>query len=992
MLSNKRRKPSSTFPPSDASRPAVYEPNIGVGSVVVHIREKFHDVVVCRVNNVIVLREQKHSPFSSLVDEDGSPIFSLTSDTCEIPPSELREEFFAIRMFYVITAVVDNVPAETKIQMQQDCIAIMKETYSNQSLASQEKLMQIEKLEDALTKKLQMSRRCPLTPTEFGNVFDTIFKMLRMGPTDGTVAKPTLELEEEEEEEDEVAFMQPQTNLYRTILPFNYVGSDQLAEHPDPVRNVFTYLTNAGKLVDCRFNLLETLLQIHSHLSQPPAAVAPRMMGGGRTQSGKTFLKVVTALLAHVMDFTTVVITPGSVNVSALCRTIQGHLVEISEGLPENTVPHCFELSAKGKDKAGTPLKGTLKRDTVDKTLRDGGVIVVNYTYTMLDQVLDRTDISNARRIVLILDEADELYKAGINKQEQKLAQFEENRTGLIFDVTATLLPVLLRGVITAGLVYHQKDVVTLVPETDYNSTEDLRRLTRFGSEVRLDLVHLTWRNQYLDEELLKLYDDVMQHPNVGERRALVVDISNPRVSAEGGLSDKAGVLMLHYKDVEIKFLLVTGSFMCHTHFDRTAGSYVKWMYFDKSVKLQDALAEMEVKWNGPIVVLGYSQLIRGVSVRTSVRVPTHVAVGLTKGLSREKLVQAMGRGTGNFKEQLKINDYQFTTILCSDEDYDTVMCYPKVIETFTTKLAESGKVRFSLEVALVDFVKPGARPVGYAKTEWLAKIVEFCPSACLIPDTDFSKMKRADLATFCKNYYVQFFGTESIADLIESINANKRKREEHFDMILKSSQLEQAVAPSNRGTSALDGFIPRDLRIADMVIEADGNCFFRAFAQRYLRDQERHGEVRQLAITYARHDLPEWLMTAEMLEKGKMNVWFESMLQLGTWADELAIRATAEYYHVQIVLYCDFASIRYPDTNDGLPVVALGFLSTQMQYVVLESNGETVACREEEEEEEGFSTRVAMQEDFNTPEEDTGLGDFQEAREMQLVIDLTKV
>lgn len=471
-------------------------------------------------------------------------------------------------MLYVITAMVDDVSEATKVDMQRRCLTTMEDTYKDGTgRLSKEKMVQIQSLQTVLTN----NGKKPLTLAEVRKVFNTTLQSLGLYLHDDNVtntkAEPSTELE------DEAVLAQP-----RPALPFNLVDPKRLSEYPVAVQDVFTWLCKANKLGDCRFNVLDVLSRVHLHLSQPKAQVVPRMMGGGRTQIGKTFLKVVTALMAHRMKLTTVVITSGSVNVSALSRTIKRHLNKISDGVPPNAVPHCFEMTTTGKDEMGTPFKGTAMRKAVDDAFKNGGVIVVNYSHTSLDKVLDRADTLGARDMVLILDEADEFYKAGTNKQEQELARFENKdfNTRLIFDVTATILPVLLRGVLTMDLEFDQRDVVILVPEMDYRSTEDLQRLTRYGSAVNLVLTNLSWRNQYLDEELLKLYDDAFLRPNVDKCLALIVDISNPRVSAEGGLSDKANVLMKHYSDVKMRILLVTGSFLCHTRFDHEIDSYTK--------------------------------------------------------------------------------------------------------------------------------------------------------------------------------------------------------------------------------------------------------------------------------------------------------------------------------------------------------------------------------------------------------------------------------
>lgn len=79
-----------------------------------------------------------------------------------------------------------------------------------------------------------------------------------------------------------------------------------------------------------------------------------------------------------------------------------------------------------------------------------------------------------------------------------------------------------------------------------------------------------------------------------------------------------------------------------------------------------------------PIFVFGFITLNRGVSVRSSKRVVTHLQLGLGFGHPLDSVIQAMGRATGNFKSVLEKNLglNAKITILAYASDYDAATAY----------------------------------------------------------------------------------------------------------------------------------------------------------------------------------------------------------------------------------------------------------------------------------------------------------------------------
>lgn len=93
-----------------------------------------------------------------------------------------------------------------------------------------------------------------------------------------------------------------------------------------------------------------------------------------------------------------------------------------------------------------------------------------------------------------------------------------------------------------------------------------------------------------------------------------------------------------------------------------------------------------------PVVVLGYTQMIRGNSFRSNGRVPTHIIQSLGAANSIEKMVQACGRGTYQGKEQLFANGFDQVRVLMTEADFSTLIAYSKFVDELVEKIKEGGE------------------------------------------------------------------------------------------------------------------------------------------------------------------------------------------------------------------------------------------------------------------------------------------------------------
>ena len=82
-----------------------------------------------------------------------------------------------------------------------------------------------------------------------------------------------------------------------------------------------------------------------------------------------------------------------------------------------------------------------------------------------------------------------------------------------------------------------------------------------------------------------------------------------------------------------------------------------------------------------PIFVFGYSQLMRGISYRSSARVPSHYALQYGNAMSICRLVQAAGRAHGEQASTLRANGFDRVQMLTKAHDFDTIKNYPSFLE-----------------------------------------------------------------------------------------------------------------------------------------------------------------------------------------------------------------------------------------------------------------------------------------------------------------------
>ena len=128
--------------------------------------------------------------------------------------------------------------------------------------------------------------------------------------------------------------------------------------------------------------------------------------------------------------------------------------------------------------------------------------------------------------------------------------------------------------------------------------------------------------------------------------------------------------------------------------------------------------------------VIGYNLITRGVSVRSNRRVPTHLVLALGKGMSIDKMAQAMGRATyGNGKALLEPFGGH-VIVLTYAQDFDSAQAYPHLLQEVKNRVVGGKSIQDALSSDAAEYpdkanvMSNQARSIGLKKAN-LTKRVE---------------------------------------------------------------------------------------------------------------------------------------------------------------------------------------------------------------------------------------------------------------------------
>jgi hypothetical protein len=415
-----------------------------------------------------------------------------------------------------------------------------------------------------------------------------------------------------------------------------------------------------------------------------PSSNGKTFLVAGKTQSGKSAVKAVVQSLCFEMDDPLIVITKGV----SESRELHKKLQEFAAG----TTSANYIVSASSS-KSSSRVNWRVKKEEIKAALSEGGTLVLADTHAQINKAVDAIKMyrekDEHRRFVVIIDEADAMYRTPDRSQRMEHAydQLMALNPSLKILISATLVPVLL---ILKEQGERDMDMLAIEPTDDYLGIEQMKHLKAAnGDAVLLEHSDLSYNRGYVfrkdggeipytNEAVKMLYDDALSNGDQ-KKGILVLDCTNPRVTAVGNVKQKAQLVqdMYHAEGKSIVVVIYVGKGLSR----RCAGGGA-WEEFDSKILLGEVLEAIDDEFGleTPIFVFGFSKMRRGISFRSNGRVPTHFALILGMGHSNESVMQTLGRATFRGKEALKNNGFDHVTILMPKTDFAMSVAYQRYI------------------------------------------------------------------------------------------------------------------------------------------------------------------------------------------------------------------------------------------------------------------------------------------------------------------------
>lgn len=465
----------------------------------------------------------------------------------------------------------------------------------------------------------------------------------------------------------------------------------------------------------------------------------------GRTQAGKTAFNALMVVLSETLE-------------CLLLTTTQG-------------APEAVDLGKKIRDYLGdsTTGKGTFKHFGA----KVSEVWVAANTGKQIEAAVK--DIKSRRRIKpngrfwVLFDEADTIFrtKGGDQRTEKAIKALMRLGPCVRILLSATSVPSMLACLEEKGV---DTEILHVGTAEDYYGIDDMKPLEdESGNAIYLDVdaisgkggvgyshvvehdvktddkkpLFLTGKgsvdtetNQrfpscedstfipYTSRDVIHLFSVALSkgRPSNGKKGILILDCTATLVNVGFTIFDKAACIQNHFHSQGKPMVVVV--FVGQKVHVRRPG-YVNGRVVDSKKKtLQEVLEQLDLEFglSMPFAVFGYNKMRRCISYRTNKRVPTHMILKLGKGHSNDNYVQALGRGSGNFRTALEENGHDHVTLLSDRSDFLMATSY----ENFCPEVQQRQEAGQSLLGAFyahdgkfsdsANFLQHGKRKVGQRK------------------------------------------------------------------------------------------------------------------------------------------------------------------------------------------------------------------------------------------------------------------------------------
>ncbi|GAB2219602.1 hypothetical protein Droror1_Dr00007239 [Drosera rotundifolia] len=140
--------------------------------------------------------------------------------------------------------------------------------------------------------------------------------------------------------------------------------------------------------------------------------------------------------------------------------------------------------------------------------------------------------------------------------------------------------------------------------------------------------------------------------------------------------------------------------------------------------------------------------------------------------------------------------------------------------------------------------------------------------------------------------------------------NANLGKRLSHLDSIPHTPRVIGDIPSANDANLDHQGLLERltTYGLAELHIEGDGNCQFRALADQLFRHPDYHKHVRKVVVKQLKHFRKLYEGYVPMPYK----TYLKKMSRAGEWGDHVTLQACADQFKVKICLVTSFRETCY--------------------------------------------------------------------------------
>eukprot|EP00960_Hanusia_phi_P077069 768646-Hanusia_phi.AAC.7 len=505
------------------------------------------------------------------------------------------------------------------------------------------------------------------------------------GNDDGEGLSPTVPLsigaaETQAQLASNISIDMPESELVEIFLQLIFPSND-----PDTPTKLRKYRFDVRQMIKFQVRKLKSARverRWKRDIDPSPDGDMPEIIAGGMTQNGKTRIKLLAIIVGHLLGVSSIIISTTRNGTTSLSNKMESYLHSDLRATLQPEIKHISELEYRKR--GPQPMCNFLRKH---------GCLFVNDTAKQISNALEA--IVSARTCAhlgedfpcqLILDEADSYYRnsSELIKLEQELRRLhEEVKPVLRWNVSATLIPVFLHlrnkrvGLDSDSIIYTQ-------PDDKYVGVRDFKPLQIDGKDQFLrpkDLTPANLYSNYLTDEMIK--------QAVNKPRSLTLVITNPRVNAANNVFELARRIQNSYPSVATLLVVGEGRFYYPPPRPRNLSSFapppadiIKTMGVSATIQMIDEHVGLDT----PLIVLGYSQMIRGDTFRSDRRVPTHIICSLGPAMSIEKMVQAMGRASYQ-DSKLQDNGFNHVTVLTYPQDYDSAQAYPQWLAEMQQKL-----------------------------------------------------------------------------------------------------------------------------------------------------------------------------------------------------------------------------------------------------------------------------------------------------------------